>query len=974
MTVIQQQHAIDCHLSGSASVVEVLLSFLLEDMNIINAVKNRKPKNNHIISTENNTNYTENAPTISDSTYFDYIIADLTVLTTSKQVQFPSSLRNHNNNIDNFNNIELWSNQEMDQQIFHTILDANAHRLMDAKNCFVQQVRLIVARGIIPQEHRDRNEGRRQLTMLMVFFADGGGKAQLGGTSRTNLGTIFGDCVNCCGTELPDDGKEIGVIPFTFDIGLILRDCKFGAKLSLKVVTTAVIQPRSNCAVSSKTPYYASVVPHQHKLLSFSKTPYAATTDACRASHAFGAPTKTPRLLRPYSTDVGMMISLPLENDAPTLLDAFTDRLISRVDEASTWIDSSGELRDLWYKRRISLEYLVDDGLNIADATAPPPDDAFRADGRHLVSEPISRKVLWIEAIVRWLNYGEQSAIYVVMDCLILDAARHWWPWLFDGDLTSNHSVQNPALFKFQSATATSLSTHMFTMPLVTGSCYKSIVEAVGVMTIAAVSVALLSTKSSTDHYDPVSVWFNIATTYCMHPSKHCDRACYHDGGEMICMQSLILMYRMRVQDLLLCVHGLSSSDAMEVLEVTQLPVTRNIDGVLRIVSTLLIDRNGEPRYCGHAACVDSTICIELIDRINGPPCTIICVKPVCSTARNESMPSALITRMGSNVLNEAADIAECANSVMQQMLLWGELPVPLLSLSNPLINGSCYKSSEEAYTTSLVSPLDPPMFDFRLTDATYHMVATVVDVCHAIGIHIKTPRLRHPYANNAGTLILLLPDGFNVVNVASSFGGSQSRKEIFSNGGTICDDVLLPRKVFVVDDVPTLLDRLIPREDDAAALIDTLTTMFQWREKDYECMIGINASYGFPNNGEIALCINVLNTMYSWGANIVVIPTTYAVTIDDGSPLRITSGYSDNSTTDCGQVFTMDDSLRYQGRQPNHGEQSALLRHEEQHADNDITTGNIAAGMMTIDTDVGVTTFRDLEGTDDRYCNSTVQ
>jgi len=36
MTVIQQQHAIDCHLSGFASVVEVLLSFLLEDLNIIN--------------------------------------------------------------------------------------------------------------------------------------------------------------------------------------------------------------------------------------------------------------------------------------------------------------------------------------------------------------------------------------------------------------------------------------------------------------------------------------------------------------------------------------------------------------------------------------------------------------------------------------------------------------------------------------------------------------------------------------------------------------------------------------------------------------------------------------------------------------------------------------------------------------------------------------------------------------------------
>jgi hypothetical protein len=32
--------------------------------------------------------------------------------------------------------------------------------------------------------------------------------------------------------------------------------------------------------------------------------------------------------------------------------------------------------------------------------------------------------------------------------------------------------------------------------------------------------------------------------------------------------------------------------------------------------------------------------------------------------------------------------------------------------------------------------------------------------------------------------------------------------------------------------------------------------------------------------------------------------------------------------------VFTMDDSLRHQGIQPNYGEQSALPRHEEQHAD----------------------------------------
>jgi hypothetical protein len=194
MTVIQQQHAIDSHLSGSASVVEVLLSFLLEDMNIINAVKNRKPNNNTI--------YTENAPTISDCTYSDYFIANLTVLITSKskhlrkRVQFPSPLRKqNNNNIDNFNDIELWSNQEMDQLIFRIILDANAHRLMDAKNCLVQQVRLIVARGIIPQEHT--KESRRLLSTVMVLvLADGGGKAQLGGTSWTVLGTDSGDCVN----------------------------------------------------------------------------------------------------------------------------------------------------------------------------------------------------------------------------------------------------------------------------------------------------------------------------------------------------------------------------------------------------------------------------------------------------------------------------------------------------------------------------------------------------------------------------------------------------------------------------------------------------------------------------------------------------------------------------------------------------------------------------------------------------------
>jgi len=198
---------------------------------------------------------------------------------------------------------------------------------------------------------------------------------------------------------------------------------------------------------------------------------------------------------------------------------------------------------------------------------------------------------------------------------------------------------------------------------------------------------------------------------------------------------------------------------------------------------------------------------------------------------------------------------------------------------------------------------------------------------------------------------------------------------------------------------------------------------------------------------------------MYSWGANFVVIPTTYAVTIDDGSLLRITNGYSSNSTTDYGRVFMMDDSLRYQGRQPNHGEQSALLRHEEQHADKfgisrtdfnyahdtcpcfahddpapsnaivemhivddksihdtyayphkmvrhtDDCSGSelrdsvvdttrhhwfltltwflistrlllndIAAGTMTVDTEVGVTTFHVLKGIDYRYCNFTVQ
>jgi len=74
--------------------------------------------------------------------------------------------------------------------------------------------------------------------MVMVLFADGGGKAQLGGTSRTNLGTVLGDCVNCRGTELPDDGQEIGVIPFTFDLGLIL------------VITEVMLQPPGpNCNI-----------------------------------------------------------------------------------------------------------------------------------------------------------------------------------------------------------------------------------------------------------------------------------------------------------------------------------------------------------------------------------------------------------------------------------------------------------------------------------------------------------------------------------------------------------------------------------------------------------------------------------------------------------------------------------------------------------------------------------------------------
>jgi len=112
---------------GTSLVVKMILVVSSMDMNTINSVKNRK-KNNNFQSMESTTS--------NDSTYSDYFIADLTVLITSKnmrkRVQFPSSssLRHHNNNnIDNFNDIELWSNQEMDQLIFRTILDANAHRL-----------------------------------------------------------------------------------------------------------------------------------------------------------------------------------------------------------------------------------------------------------------------------------------------------------------------------------------------------------------------------------------------------------------------------------------------------------------------------------------------------------------------------------------------------------------------------------------------------------------------------------------------------------------------------------------------------------------------------------------------------------------------------------------------------------------------------------------------------------------------------
>jgi hypothetical protein len=77
------------------------------------------------------------------------------------------------------------------------------------------------------------------------------------------------------------------------------------------------------------------------------------------------------------------------------------------------------------------------------------------------------------------------------------------------------------------------------------------------------------------------------------------------------------------------------------------------------------------------ASCARHVTAPFSIDPIDGPPCMIICEKFVCSIDRNESMPSAFIMRMGANLLNEAADIAACANSgVMQQMLLWGELLV----------------------------------------------------------------------------------------------------------------------------------------------------------------------------------------------------------------------------------------------------------------------------------------------------------
>jgi len=59
-----------------------------------------------------------------------------------KRVQFPSSLRNYNNN--------------------------NNNRPMDAKNRFIQQVRLIVDGSIIPREHRNGSSTRQLSTVMVV--------------------------------------------------------------------------------------------------------------------------------------------------------------------------------------------------------------------------------------------------------------------------------------------------------------------------------------------------------------------------------------------------------------------------------------------------------------------------------------------------------------------------------------------------------------------------------------------------------------------------------------------------------------------------------------------------------------------------------------------------------------------------------------------------------------------------------------
>jgi len=315
---------------------------------------------------------------------------------------------------------------------------------------------------------------------------------------------------------------------------------------------------------------------------------------------------------------------------------------------------------------------------------------------------------------------------------------------------------------------------------------------------------------------------------------------------------------------------------------------------------------------------------------------------------------------------------------------------VPLLSLSNPLINGSCYKSSEEAYPHEdnvgmMILSLDVN----TINAASSHCAAMMpkfVRVCDnrnkaqfiwpIVASHIMRSYKSKPDGEEISCVQLASMNCLGVRGLERSekhrdfeWGASHSNylahylrpncDELVANvsrsdcnigtmanisssydGNFISSTSTSPSYALsMTDGIPYHRYHLLGLEHSDSLNND----LAKIAELDSREVLWAEEFNGVLKHGKIGPC----NTaMYSWGANfvvipmmyavmrIVVIPTTYEVMIHDGSLLRITSGYRNNSTTDCGQVFTMDDSLRHQGIQPNYGEQSALPRHEEQHAD----------------------------------------